>query len=171
MRRLLATVFWVAMAIGFMSSAVAEQKTSALNECVLTTLDENKALDTKALSGKVIYLDFWASWCGPCAKSFPFMRDLHQGLGAKGLQLIGVNLDESSEDAKAFLEKNPANFPIVVDKNGECAKKFEVKAMPSSYLIGRDGVIRHVQLGFRSDEQNELRQTVEQLLAEKATRP
>lgn len=124
------------------------------------------AYDTGQYRGKVVYLDFWASWCVPCAKSFPFMNQLHTELKDKGLQLIGVNLDENPADAKAFLEKYPVDFTLAADRSGECAKKFEVKGMPTSYLIGRDGTVRHVHQGFRGGETKELYRLVEQLLAE-----
>ncbi|MGZ8144472.1 MAG: TlpA family protein disulfide reductase [Methylosarcina sp.] len=123
--------------------------------------------DTSQFRGKVVYLDFWASWCVPCAKSFPFMNQLHNDLKDKGLQLIGVNLDENPADAKAFLEKYTVGFTLTADRNGQCASKFEVKGMPTSYLIGQDGTVRHVHQGFRSGETKELYQLVEQLLAEK----
>ena len=83
------------------------------------------------------------------------------------MQVIGVNLDQAPEDAKTFLAKYPANFTVAADANEKCAKDFDVKAMPSSYLIDRNGVIRHVHLGFRDGEAEELRVLAEQLLAEK----
>ncbi len=94
------------------------------------------------------------------------MNQLHNELKDKGLQLIGVNLDENPADARAFLEKYPVDFMLAADRDGECAKKFEVKGMPTSYLIGRDGTVRHVHQGFRGGETKELYQWVEQLLAE-----
>lgn len=138
----------------------------AVPSCTLNSIDGKQAIDTAALKGKVVYLDFWASWCGPCAKSFPFMNELHHDLSAKGLVFVGVNLDENIDDAKAFLAQHPVNFTITKDNEESCAKQFDVKAMPSSYLIGRDGSIRHIHLGFRKDEGKELRDMVEKLLAE-----
>ncbi|MGR8951852.1 MAG: TlpA family protein disulfide reductase [Gammaproteobacteria bacterium] len=137
-----------------------------LPQCNLTSIDGTRAVELSAFKDKVMYIDFWASWCGPCAKSFPFMNQLHHELGDKDLALIGVNLDENPEDAKAFLAQYPAGFTMAADPGEQCARLFDVKAMPSSYLIGRDGIIRHVHLGFRADEGKELRDLVEKLLAE-----
>jgi len=136
-------------------------------ECVLNGLSDGQSYDAKALRGKVVYIDFWASWCGPCAKSFPFLAELSGDLKDKGLEVIGVNLDENLEDAKTFVSQFPVNFMLAKDSTEQCASAYDVKAMPSSYLIGRDGIVRHVHMGFRSDESAELRKTVEALLAEK----
>lgn len=124
-------------------------------------------LPLKSQPGKVLYIDFWASWCGPCAKSFPFLNDLNQELKANGLEIMGVNLDENSEDAKDFLAKYPANFTILGDVAEQCAKQFDVKAMPSSYLVDKKGIVRAVHLGFKADEAETIKNLVIELLAEK----
>jgi peroxiredoxin len=133
--------------------------------CALTPLGggPGKALQD-SYKGKVVYVDFWASWCIPCAQSFPFMNKLHKDLQAKGLEVIGVNLDEEVAEAKGFLAKTPAHFTIMADTSGQCPQEFGVKAMPSSYLIDREGVVRYVHLGFKASESAELRQQVEALL-------
>lgn len=137
-------------------------------DCSLTSLDSTAPISIKSTAGEVVYLDFWASWCGPCAKSFPFMNELSKKYKDKGFKIVAVNLDENIDDAKAFLAKIPANFTIAVDTGGQCAQRFEVKAMPSSYLIGRDGNIRHIHLGFRSEESEKVGVLVDQLLTEKS---
>lgn len=138
-------------------------------DCSLTSFGSAEPFQSKSFTGQLVYIDFWASWCGPCAKSFPFMNELHRKYNEKGLKIIGVNLDENADDAKAFLQKIPADFAIASDPNGQCAQKFDVKAMPSSYIIGRDGKIRFVQLGFRSGESEETDERIAQLLKEGST--
>lgn len=96
------------------------------------------------------------------------MNELQQQLKDQGLQIVGVNLDENLDDAKAFLSKYPASFTVMADVSKQCAKDFGVQAMPSSYIIDRNGVVHHVHLGFRPGEAKELRELVEKLLAEKA---
>ncbi len=140
-------------------------------QCTLTPLNNSQTFNLQQFKGKVVYVDFWASWCGPCAQSFPFMNNLDRDLKDQGLQVIGVNLDENIDEAKQFLDKRPASFITAVDAEQQCAKNFDVKAMPSSYLIDRKGVIRHVHLGFRPGEAEEFRILVEQLLAEKPVAP
>ncbi|MFZ4700331.1 MAG: TlpA disulfide reductase family protein [Candidatus Methylumidiphilus sp.] len=134
--------------------------------CALTSIGDAKTYALKQFKGNVVYVDFWSSWCGPCAQSFSFLNEMHRDLKGRGLQIIGVNLDEAAEDAKAFLAAHPASFDVVADANQQCAKDFDVKAMPSSYLIDRKGVIRHVHLGFRPEEAKAFRVLAEQLLAE-----
>ena len=94
------------------------------------------------------------------------MDALDRELRDRGLQVLGINVDEDPEDAKRFLEKYPAEFTVAFDPNGQCPQDFGVQAMPSSYLVDRKGNIRHVHLGFRRGESEELRSLVEQLLAE-----
>ncbi|MBM4207812.1 MAG: TlpA family protein disulfide reductase [Gammaproteobacteria bacterium] len=119
--------------------------------------------------GKVIYVDFWASWCGSCAKSFPFLNDLHTRYKDQGLQIVAVNLDENIDDANSFIAKHPAGFPVMTDATKQCAKDFDVKAMPSSYIVDRKGVVRHIHLGFNPGEAEDLQKIVEKLLNEKVS--
>jgi len=168
MNRKSAVQLYAFLLLALFQQVQAANSGDALPKCALRSIDGARAIDLGEFKGKVLYLDFWASWCGPCAKSFPFMNQLHHELGDKDLVLIGINLDENPEDAKAFLAQYPAGFTMAVDPGEQCARLFDVKAMPSSYLIGRDGVIRHVHLGFRADEGKELRELVNKLLAEKS---
>jgi thiol-disulfide isomerase/thioredoxin len=118
--------------------------------------------------GKVVYLDFWASWCAPCLASFPFMDRMQSELGARGLEVIAVNMDRRPDDAQRFLAQHPARFKIALGANDACARGFGVAGMPSTYLIDRKGRIRAVHAGFRPGEAKALRALVEQLLAEPA---
>ena len=108
------------------------------------------------LKGKVVYLDFWASWCGPCRQSFPWMNDMQAKYGAKGLQVVGVNLDAKRTDADQFLAQTPAKFALAFDGKGESPKKVGVKGMPTSVLIGADGKVLFVHQGFKEEERGEL---------------
>lgn len=149
--------------------AYALESGQAMPACKLASLADNQVTDLNQMKGKVLYVDFWASWCGPCAKSFPFMNEMHQQLKDKGLEIIGVNLDENPGDAKDFLAKYPAKFTVLADatQDKKCAQDFAVKAMPSSYIIDQNGKVHHVHLGFKPGEAEEVRQLVEKLLAEK----
>ncbi|MGJ0492383.1 TlpA family protein disulfide reductase [Methylobacter sp.] len=166
MNQRILTLFCAMLALGPIQTAIAAETGSKAPDCTLTSIGDGKSYNLQQFHGKVLYIDFWASWCPPCLKSFPFLNELEQDLKEQGLQVIAINLDESSEDAQAFLAKTPAQFIVATDSNEQCARSFDVKAMPSSYLIDRNGVIRHVQLGFRQGEAKELRTLAEQLLTE-----
>ncbi|MFM2275184.1 MAG: hypothetical protein RL211_1056 [Pseudomonadota bacterium] len=106
--------------------------------------------------GKVVYLDFWASWCGPCKQSFPWMNDMQTRYGGKGLNLVAVNVDQKSEDARAFLKDNVAKFTVAFDQAGKTPKAYAIKGMPTSVLIGADGKVLMVHSGFKDEQRGEL---------------
>ena len=97
------------------------------------------------------------------------MNDLVHEFGGKGLQVLGVNLDEKPENAKNFLVKHPAHFTIAADKAGVCPRSFDVKAMPATYLIDKSGVVRYRHYGFKAEQAQEIRTQLASLLAEGAS--
>jgi thiol-disulfide isomerase/thioredoxin len=101
-----------------------------------------------ALRGKVVYVDFWASWCGPCAKSFPWLKAMHEQYAAKGLDIVAINLDKDRGKAEEFLAGHPAPFMVAFDPKGTTAEAYHVAGMPSSYLIDAAGKIVFVHTGF-----------------------
>ena len=111
--------------------------------------DADELLDLSAHRGKVVVVDFWASGCVPCRRSFPWMNEMQDKYGDEGLVIIGVNMDAGKGEAEQFLADYPADFEIVYDPEGVLARDFDVIAMPSSYVFDRDGnqVTRH--LGFK----------------------
>lgn len=139
--------------------------------CKLKQMATGEPVDWKQLRGKVLYVDFWASWCAPCAQSFPFLNQLNQDFSGKGLKILGVNVDERPEDATAFLARHAPSFNVVADADRDCPRQFDVAGMPASYLIDREGVIRFMHLGFRPGTGNQIRMQVEQLLNEPFSKP
>jgi cytochrome c biogenesis protein CcmG/thiol:disulfide interchange protein DsbE len=108
----------------------------------------NDVVASDSLRGKVVYVDFWASWCGPCRRSFPWLAGLQKKYGDQGFAVVAVNLDKTRDAADAFLEKLPAPFAIAYDPDGKAAAAFHVSAMPSSFLVGRDGTVLEAHTGF-----------------------
>jgi thiol-disulfide isomerase/thioredoxin len=112
------------------------------------------------LKGRVVYVDFWASWCAPCKQSFPWMNDMQAKYGPKGLTIIGVNVDKKREDAEKFLVGTPAKFTVAFDTAGQVAQAYQPKGMPTSYLIDASGVVRAVHVGFREKDKDDLEREI-----------
>jgi thiol-disulfide isomerase/thioredoxin len=99
--------------------------------------------------GKVVLIDFWASWCGPCKASFPCFTRLHNKYASKGLIIIAIGVDEDTNKYKAFVAKNKAPFFLVHDRAHKAAAFFNPPTMPTSYLVDRKGVIRYIHKGYK----------------------
>lgn len=118
-------------------------------------------------AGKVVYVDFWASWCGPCRQSFPWMNEMQAKYGAQGLQIVGVNVDAKVDDARAFLAATPARFAIGFDPAGATPRSYGVKGMPSSVLVGADGKVLFEHSGFKAADREELESRIKAALEAK----
>ena len=122
-------------------------------------------IDLSAHKGKVIYLDFWASWCGPCKESFPWMNELAQKY--PDVKVIAVNLDKEKKDADAFLAKYPAQFEVLFDPSGKSAESYKVKGMPYSIIIDKNGKQIESHIGFSKEKSKEYILQIKKLLGEK----
>ncbi len=118
--------------------------------------------------GRVLYVDFWASWCGPCRKSLPQLNKLRAELEPQGFEVIAINVDEFKEDALEFLSRYPVDYPLARDGDGVVAKLYKVRGMPSSYLVNRAGELVYVHEGFREGDIEEIKTRVTALLQEAA---
>lgn len=128
---------------------------------------EQPVLDLNAYEGQVVLLDFWASWCGPCRESFPWMSETEKKYHDKGFAVLGVNLDKDAASAEDFLRRFPAEFKIIFDATGAIAEQYHLMAMPSSFLIDRTGHVRYKHLGFRQDKRADYEAELQTLLSEK----
>lgn len=124
------------------------------------------SLHLERYRGQVVYLDFWASWCVPCRKSFPWMMQMQKTYGDKGFVVLTVNLDKNRAAAQEFLESFKPDFHVVYQPSGSAAAHFQIQAMPYAILFGRDGTIRSRHEGFRSKETPEMENTIQRLLQE-----
>lgn len=106
------------------------------------------------LKGKWVYLDFWASWCAPCRRSFPWMNEMQSKFGSNDFQILAVNVDSNKKDADQFLLQTPAHFALAFDSKGQSAKLMELKGMPTSYLINPQGKLIFIHSGFKNEDRS-----------------
>ena len=160
---------WIlALLATFLATHVAAVEAGAPAPALaMAALEEGGQTVTMAqLKGSVVYVDFWASWCVPCRLSMPALDDLYRRNKARGLAVVGVNKDAKPADAQRFLAKVPVTFALVQDGGDAAARGFDVKAMPSGYLVDRKGIVRHVHRGFTAETAAALEREIESLLKE-----
>jgi cytochrome c biogenesis protein CcmG, thiol:disulfide interchange protein DsbE len=124
-----------------------------------------KAIALDTLRGQVVYVDFWASWCGPCRRSFPWMNEMQDRYKDRGLTVVAINVDKKRDDANRFLQANGARFAVVYDPDGKTPLAYDIGGMPSSYLIDRAGKVVAVEPGFLDERKAAREDAIRSLLA------
>ncbi len=157
---LLALSFFVAAP----ASAIEEGESAP--EFNAPLLDGEGAVSLGAYRGKVVYLDFWASWCAPCLVSLPALEELRKEFPADRFQILAVNLDREPGKARYFLRQRRIGYPSASDPEGRIPETFGLETMPTSYLIDAKGVVRHVHTGFRKGDVPGLRARIQSLFSE-----
>ncbi|MEC8443552.1 MAG: TlpA disulfide reductase family protein [Pseudomonadota bacterium] len=130
--------------------------------------NDNAPVSLSSYRGKVVYLDFWASWCAPCRVSLPALDTLYKDYQSQGFEVVAVNLDETTEEATAFLNDIPVSYTQLFDNDG-VASTYQVRGMPTAYLIDRNGHLHSQHVGFNSNDLPQLRREIETLLANTAS--
>jgi thiol-disulfide isomerase/thioredoxin len=130
----------------------------------LASLSGDGKVSVAAHRGKVVYVDFWASWCAPCLKAVPALEKLRKEFPASDFQVIAINLDRDLERARKFLADHPVGYPSASDPDGKLPVAFGLETMPTSYLLDRNGVVRYVHRGFRAGDDVEIRKRIRELL-------
>lgn len=121
---------------------------------------DGKTVSLADLRGHYVYVDFWASWCGPCKMSFPWMNQLQAKHAASGLQVVAINVDEKSSDADKFLAEVPPTFTVVFDSKGVTPGSYNVQGMPTSFLVDPNGKVVLIHQSFKDSERAALDQKI-----------
>lgn len=116
--------------------------------------------------GKVVFLDFWASWCPPCLASLPAYDQMRQEIGTEEFEIIAINVDENTEDGLEFLEDHPVGYPVLADPEGQIAIPYGIRTLPLSFLLDRDGQIIASYKSFKMGDELKLKQEIEGLLGQ-----
>lgn len=127
-------------------------------------LDGKGTVELSKFRGKIVYLDFWASWCAPCLTAIPEIEKMRGEFPSEHFQIVAVNLDQKTKKALRFLKKHPVGYPSASDPKGTLPGQYGVETMPTSYLIDREGVIRYVHRGFKRGDGSKLRHEIRALL-------
>ncbi len=130
------------------------------------TLASNKGgnVRLKDLRGKVVMINFWATWCAPCRKELPLLNDLYNKYKSKGFVLLGVNIDDKSAPAKKMIKELKINFPVLFDNNQSTSESYDLQAMPSTFILDKNGIIRFSHYGYKSGYEKKYEKDVKSLL-------
>ncbi len=132
----------------------------------LKNVDSGSKLSLENYLGEVVYIDFWASWCGPCRQSLPVLNELRAKYHEKGFEVLAVNIDEDVSDAEGFLKQYPVTYPILSDPESSLPGVYQPPGMPTAYLVDKKGVVRYVHEGFNKGDEKEIEEHIQALLAE-----
>ena len=147
------------------ATASAVEAGAAAPAFKLPTFTSGQPVSLADYRGKVVLVDFWASWCSPCRQSLPLYGKLRENYAATDFAIIAIGLDEDVADGKAFLAEHPIAYTTLQNPQGDVAKAFDLKGMPSSYLIDRDGIVRARHVGFEPKDIDELKKEIDALVA------
>ncbi len=125
-----------------------------------------KNMKLSELTGNVVLINFWASWCGPCREEMPLLNALHKKYEALGFTVLGVNVEEQADNARGFLKDFPVDFPVLLDSKNQVSKLYSVIAMPTTVVVDRDGNMRFLHKGFKSGDEKKYRKIVKKLVRE-----
>jgi cytochrome c biogenesis protein CcmG, thiol:disulfide interchange protein DsbE len=128
------------------------------------TVTGHDTVSLHSLAGKVAIVDFWATWCVPCKKSFPKLEALNAKYQENGLKIVGISEDDDNDGISSFASDLGAQFPVIWDENKAIASKWQPKSMPTTFVVDRKGTVRFVHLGYHDGEETEIEREVKSLL-------
>ena len=163
---LLISLNTMAVAAGGNSKVVVDPPIPAPDWSLPAIQNADGTLSMSDYRGRITYVDFWASWCGPCRLSLPALNGLNAKFADDPVQFLAISIDVVEEDAWDFLKRYTVDFPVVIDTEGDIARTFAVDGMPSGYLIDGDGRVREIHIGFKKGDELGLAESIKELLVE-----
>ncbi len=157
------TIFRVAL-VGLLLCAGAAVAEPAPDFTLKSDSGENFRLAEQR--GKVVMINFWASWCAPCRQEMPLLNELYQRYERAGFTLFGVNVEQNPDAAKKFLDTVGVSFPILYDSETTVSRAYNVNAMPTTVMVDRDGKVRYVNRGYRPGDEEKYRDQIRELIRE-----
>ena len=116
--------------------------------------------------GKVVLINFWASWCGPCRQEMPLLDRLHHRYEDTGFAVLGINVEGERAPAQKIVDKTKVTFPVLIDENQKVSELYSLEAMPSTVVVDRDGVVRYIHRGYKPGDEAKYVEVVKQLIRE-----
>lgn len=166
MNKMRALVLWLLMAPHVYAAPIEEHDISFTLPMLNTSADSPaKKVSLADYQDKVVYLDFWASWCTPCLQSMPFLNELRNREQHRGFEVIAINMDKEPADAKKFLQQHPVDYPVVYDLNGNYARQLHIAVLPTALLVAPGGRVALVHRGFKPADQAFLEAVIDKALA------
>ncbi len=127
---------------------------------------QGKNLKLSEMAGNVVLINFWASWCGPCLQEMPLLNKIHNKYEPLGFTVLGINVEQSSDNARAFLSDRGVDFPVLLDSENRVSQLYDVVAMPTTVVVDRDGNMRFLHKGYKPGDEAQYRKMVKKLLRE-----
>ena len=134
-------------------------------EFTLDTANGKGKVDLASLKGKVVFVDFWATWCGPCKESFPKLQELETKYASSGLEIVGVSEDDDNNGIAEFAQAHGnAKFPVGWDNGKSIAGQYKPPTMPTTFVVDKNGIVRFVHVGYHDADQAELEKELKSLM-------
>jgi len=153
----------LALSVTLVTAAITPQA-PAPNFTLPTATGQNLALQEQR--GRVVLINFWATWCGPCKQEMPHLNRLHEKYRSAGLVLLGINIDDDPRNGIAGAAKLGLKFPVLLDADKRVSRLYDLSSMPSTVVIDRDGRVRYLHRGYREGYELDYEQQIRELLKE-----